>query len=97
MSLQNLSIIGCDGTNVNTGWKGGVIRLLETYVGRPLQWNICMLHANELPVRHLIPEMDGCTKGPYSYSGAIGLILKDCEKRLWSNLIKLTVLFSFWI
>ncbi|GBM01151.1 hypothetical protein AVEN_27249-1 [Araneus ventricosus] len=24
--------------------------------------------------------MDGCTKGPYSYSGAIGLLLKDCEK-----------------
>ncbi|GBM71590.1 hypothetical protein AVEN_212941-1 [Araneus ventricosus] len=80
MSLQNLSVIGCDGTNVNTGWKGGVIRLLETYVGRQLQWNICMLHANELPLRHLIREMDGCTKGPYSYSGAIGLLLKDCEK-----------------
>ncbi|GBN35599.1 hypothetical protein AVEN_174290-1 [Araneus ventricosus] len=39
-----------------------------------------MLHANELPLRHLILEMDGCTKGPYSYSGAIGLLLKDCEK-----------------
>ncbi|GBL76232.1 hypothetical protein AVEN_234498-1 [Araneus ventricosus] len=80
MSLQNLSVIGYDGTNVNTGWKDGVIRLLETYVGRPLQWNICMLHTNELPRRHLILEMDGCTKGPYSYSGAIGLLLKDCEK-----------------
>ncbi|GBM73318.1 hypothetical protein AVEN_246381-1 [Araneus ventricosus] len=80
MSLQNLSVIGCDGTNVIKGWKGGVISLLETYVERPLQWNICMLYANELPLRHLILEMDGCTKGPYSYSGAIGLLLKDCEK-----------------
>ncbi|GBM25724.1 hypothetical protein AVEN_241995-1 [Araneus ventricosus] len=24
--------------------------------------------------------MDGCTKGPYSFSGPIGLLLKDCEK-----------------
>ncbi|GBN74244.1 hypothetical protein AVEN_95791-1 [Araneus ventricosus] len=24
--------------------------------------------------------MDGCTKGPYSYSGRIGLLLKECEK-----------------
>ncbi|GBL82437.1 hypothetical protein AVEN_252574-1 [Araneus ventricosus] len=30
--------------------------------------------------RHLILEIDGCTKRPYSYSGAIGLLLKDCEK-----------------
>ncbi|GBN79846.1 hypothetical protein AVEN_76905-1 [Araneus ventricosus] len=80
MSLLSQSVIGCDGTNVNTGWKGGVIRLLETYVGRPLQWKLCMLHTNELPLRHLILEMDGCTKGPYSYSGAIGLLLIDCEK-----------------
>ncbi|GBM67532.1 hypothetical protein AVEN_139311-1 [Araneus ventricosus] len=39
-----------------------------------------MLHANELPLRHLILEMDGCTKESHSYSGAIGLLLKDCEK-----------------
>ncbi|GBN13374.1 hypothetical protein AVEN_2047-1 [Araneus ventricosus] len=65
---------------MNAGWKGGVIRLLETYVGRQLQWNICTLHANQLPLRHLILEMDGCTKGPYSYSGVNGLLLKYCEK-----------------
>ncbi|GBN35123.1 hypothetical protein AVEN_68238-1 [Araneus ventricosus] len=97
MSLQNLSVIGCDGANVNTGWKGGVIRLLETYIGRPLQWNISMLHTNELPLRHLILEMECCIKGPYSYSGPIGLLLKDCEKIQLSNLIKLAVLFSLWI
>ncbi|GBM61592.1 hypothetical protein AVEN_226868-1 [Araneus ventricosus] len=97
MSLQNLSVIGCDGANVNTGWKGRVIRLLETYIGRPLQWNKSMLHTNELPLRYLILEMDGCTKGPYSYSEPIGLLLKECENIQLSNLIKLTVLFSLWI
>ncbi|GBM03890.1 hypothetical protein AVEN_185391-1 [Araneus ventricosus] len=95
MSLQNLSVIGCDRTDVNTGWKGGVIRLLETYIGTPLQWNICMLHTNELPLRHFILEMDDCTKGTYSYSGPIGLLLKDCEKIQLSNLMKLTVLLAF--
>ncbi|GBM54846.1 hypothetical protein AVEN_3832-1 [Araneus ventricosus] len=111
MSLQNLSDttscylsvttpsqpLGCDGANVNTGWKGGVMHLLETYIGRPLHWKISMLHTNELPVRHLILEMDGCTKGPYSYSGPIGLLLKGCEKIHLSNLVKLTVVFSLWI
>lgn len=32
---DNLNVIGCDGTNVNTGWKGGAIRLIETHLKRP--------------------------------------------------------------
>lgn len=28
INVDSLAVIGCDGTNVNTGWKGGVIRLL---------------------------------------------------------------------
>nr|CAH7743086.1 unnamed protein product [Callosobruchus chinensis] len=70
----------CDGTNINTGWKGGVIRLIEEQLGRPLQWAICLLHANELPLRHLLQKIDGHTKGPYNYSGPIGSLLNDCEK-----------------
>ncbi|GBO33658.1 hypothetical protein AVEN_60718-1 [Araneus ventricosus] len=95
MSLQNISIIGCDGANVNAGWKGGVIPSLETYIARPLHWN--MLHTNELSLKHLILEMDGCTKGPYSYSGPTGLLLNECENIQLSNLIVLTVLNSLWI
>ena len=34
--FHNLTVIGCDGTNVNTGTNGGVIRLLELELGRPL-------------------------------------------------------------
>lgn len=26
---SNFSAIGCDATNVNTGWKSGVIRLIQ--------------------------------------------------------------------
>ncbi|CAH0560405.1 unnamed protein product [Brassicogethes aeneus] len=80
ISLTNLKVIGCDGTNLNTGWKGGVIRIIEERLQRPLQWAICLLHANELPLRHLLQKMDGHTKGPYNYSGPIGTLLNDCEK-----------------
>lgn len=80
VDLSQLMVIGCDGTNVNTGWKGGVIRLLETHLNRPLQWSICLLHANELPLRHLLQKLDGHTKGPYTHSGPIGRLLADCHK-----------------
>ena len=33
-----ITAVGCDGTVVNTGHAGGVIRLLELEFGRPLQW-----------------------------------------------------------
>ena len=46
--------VGCDGTNVNTERSGGVIRLLEEHYKKPLQWLVCQLHANELPLRHLL-------------------------------------------
>lgn len=34
MILQNLSVIEYGGTSMNTGWKGRVLRLLETYIHR---------------------------------------------------------------
>lgn len=80
INTTKLAVIGCDGTNVNTGWKGGAIRLLETHFKKPLQWSICLLHANELPLRHLLQLLDGDTKGPYTFSGPIGSRLADCEK-----------------
>jgi len=64
-----LVVIGCDGTNVNTGAHGGVIRLVEMQLGRPVHWFICMLHCNELPLRHLIQILDGGTQGPNMFFG----------------------------
>ncbi|KAK4299397.1 hypothetical protein Pmani_001405 [Petrolisthes manimaculis] len=72
--------IGCDGTPVNTGLKGGVIRLIEEKLGRPVHWFVCLLHANELPLRHLIHAIDGKTTGPTTFTGKIGKQLADCEK-----------------
>lgn len=79
--LSNLKAVGCDGTAVNTGAKGGVIRRLEVHLGRSLQWNICLLHANELPLRHLFHHLDGNTTGPKTYSGTIGKLLLNCEDK----------------
>lgn len=85
VNIFSWSVIGCDGTNVNTGWKAGAIRTIEEKIGKPLQWCICLLHGNELPLRHLLQKIDGDTKGPYSYSGPLGLQLTNCEKKAVTN------------
>lgn len=79
LSLDSLKVIGCDGTNVNTGNIGGVIAILERNIGRSFHRAICMLHANELPLRHLIQHLDGATTGPQSFTGVIGKQLRNCE------------------
>lgn len=81
ISMDGLVAIGCDGTNVNVGKYGGIIRMLEKRLGRPLQWIICLLHMNELPFRHLFEHIDGTTSGPRTYSGSIGKELENCEKQ----------------
>lgn len=89
IDLKCLTVVGCDGTNVNTGWKSGIIRLLEIHIGRPLHWFICLLHNNELPLRNLLYDLDGHTKGPYSFSGPIGSKLTACKSRLVVNFQKI--------
>lgn len=73
-------VAGCDGTNSNTGWKGGILTLMEEKLQRPLQWFICLLHMNELPLRHLIENLDGPTTGPTAFSGPIAQNLANSVK-----------------
>lgn len=74
---------GYNGTNVNTGKNKGVIRLLEERLRKPSQLIICLLHMNELPLRHLFLHLDGLlTARPNSYTGVIGVALKHCENLL---------------
>ena len=42
------------------------------FLGVPLQWDICLLHLNELPLWQIFMKIDGTTKGPDKFSGAIG-------------------------
>ena len=87
-NLKELTVVGYDGTAVNTGRTGGVIRgyaclnscLLE--VKRPLRWLVCLLHANELPLRHLFQSLDGATTGPRGFSGTLSIsnALNKCNE-----------------
>jgi hypothetical protein len=79
ISVDKFVAIGCDGTNVNTGRNKGVIRLMEEELGKPLQWLVCQLHGNELPLRHLFEHLDCSTTGPRAFSGAIGKALSTCQ------------------
>ena len=72
-SLQdNLAAVGSDGTAVMTGAHNGAIRNLEKLCKRSVQWSICLLHCNELPLRHVFQALDGTTSSPDSFSGPVG-------------------------
>ena len=79
-SLDKLVAIGCDGTNVKSGRVRGTIRLMEEELQKPLQWHVCQLHVNELPLRHLLIHIDGATSGPRAFTGKIGKAMPTCEK-----------------
>lgn len=80
-----LFAIGCDGTVENTGKRGGVIRFFEMHLERPCHWFICMLHENELPLRHLMTELDGKTTGPNAFSGPIGRAI--CKGNIYGSIV----------
>ena len=69
---DKLVIIGTDGTPSMTGIKSGLIASLEKLPGRPLQWAICLLHLNELPLHHVFLMLNGTTAGPQLFAGPIG-------------------------
>ena len=72
---NTLLAIGGDSTNVNTGVNAGVMRKVELHLKRKLVWIVCSLHTNELPLRHLIINLDGPTSSNNTFSGKIGKLL----------------------
>ena len=75
----DLIAAGCDGTVTNTGHNNGILARIEQHIGQNINWLVCLLHANELPLRHLIYELDGKPKGPSSFPGPIGQAFHNCE------------------
>ena len=73
-----VTVCGCDVTAVNTGIHNGALRHLEINLDKPVQHFVCLLHCNELPLRHLIHEIDGVIQGPESFSGPIGKAVVVC-------------------
>lgn len=92
IDITKMLVIGCDGAVVNTGLKNGIIKQLELFLGHPVHWFICLLHTNELPLRHLLQHIDGKTTGPKGYRGEIGKQLEHCEKLPLANFEKIDVM-----
>lgn len=86
---DKLFALGCDGTVVNTGCNNGIITLLENRLQKPLHWFICLLHLNELPLRHVIEKHYGVAKGPETFCGELNQSLRTCEKMAIINFEKI--------
>ena len=80
ISTDDIVAVGCDGTDVNTGRKGGVIHMVEMILQRPIQWIITLLPSHGLSLRHLIEDLDGKTTGPKGFTAPLGRQLNYCEK-----------------
>ena len=76
MSL-GLTPLGATALTSMLVWKSGILRRLEEKLKRPLHWIICQLHSNELPLRHLLIQLDGKTSGPRQFTGPIGRLLYE--------------------
>lgn len=76
---EHIKLIGCDGTVTNTGVDNGAIRCVEKEWKKALQWCVCLLHMNELPLRALFSKLDGSTSGPESFSGPLGKRIQKCD------------------
>jgi len=74
---DRLAILGTDGTACMTGKYNGCIRHLEELLHSQLQRIVCLLHANELPLRHVFATLDGSTSGPNTFTGLIGKCLHE--------------------
>ena len=79
-STTSLQVLGGDSTAMNTGWKGGSHAHLEELLGRRLFWTICQLHVNELPLRHLIRQIDGPTSSEKGFMGPVCSLLSKVEQ-----------------
>ena len=72
---ESIQVIGGDSTNTITGWIGGALTHLEKLLGHKCMWIVCMIHLNELPLRHLIETLDGKTCSANKFKGEIGKLL----------------------
>lgn len=71
-AFKSLFAIAADGTNTNTGATSGIIKLFEDEVNRNLHRIICLLHFNELDIKHVIFAIDGATSSEKTLKGEIG-------------------------
>ena len=87
-AILDVKVLGADSTSTNTGHNGGVLRRFEAERRSRVHYSICMLHTNELPLRHLIVKLDGPTSGHNSFHGVIGESLMKMESLEWNEKFK---------
>nr|XP_047138771.1 uncharacterized protein LOC105846338 isoform X2 [Hydra vulgaris] len=71
-SDKSIQAIILDNTSVNTGKDNGLVACLERILKRRIHLIGCLLHVNELPLRHLISKLDGSSNSSNNYSGPVG-------------------------
>ena len=74
---NSLLFSGCDSTAINTGYRGGAMHFVEGQLGQRLVWVACQLHTIELPLWHVIADIDGPTTGTNSVAGPLGKLFSD--------------------
>ena len=73
---------------------------LEELLNKPLQWIVCSLHTNDLPLRHVFGALDGSTSGPHNFVGSTEKILHGPVSS-WTitqfkpNVVSVFVIFSY--
>ena len=88
-SLDTLQGVIGNGTAVNTEGVSVVIKRLELFLERPLQWIIFLLHLNELLFFHLFDAIDGKTSRNATFAGKISKQIQkmsiNCSQSLSSQ------------
>lgn len=79
-ATETCTTLGGDSYNGNTGWRGGTNAHLERMLGHKCHWSVCLIHTNELPLRHLIEKLDGKTSSKDGFTGEIGKLLSKVSE-----------------
>ena len=79
---QNIVAISRDSIAINTEWKRGALHFVVEEVGE--KDGIASMHTNELPLRHLIIDLDRPTQSDNAFVGTIGKLV-TIETELYLN------------
>jgi hypothetical protein len=76
-ATEDLVMIRGDSTSTNTGPAGGAIHYLEEKLEKKCHWFICLIHINELPLKHLIIKLDEKYTPKSGWTGPIDKMIEN--------------------